>query len=562
MIGWAEARWRFRRGRAAYPDTQGVIALEFLGRADDALIDSVVEYHAALVGEPRSANDPADLEELVGDYRLARGLAATLTEWYRYRAVTFEDAAAAAGPRLRAHGIERSADLRRRLWEAANRSGGFANGEVRARLIATVAAEIGVEAAAIEGLIWLDHDRAATLEAVDARPSAERVRLAYNRHLLTAALLRADLVAVTAPTLDGATARRLLARCRRLGLVCDVESTDDAATEQLRIVLFGRPEAVGPSGGAGRRLASTTVDLLRSTTVEGHARIAIGQRRYALPLDRIVVEAIGGRLAREAPASYDSAAEARLHREWQVAAARGDHAGWQLEREPALLAVGGHIMAPDFCLDRDAQRIYVELIGFWTPEYVERKRRKLRAVATAGLPFLVGVDTALREDFTGLDLPTVWYDGELSWADLRLAAERFFGRRDRRLDHASDRLPAVLRDGEPHDLIPELALARDLGLHSADELAALLTARLAAMGEWRWLRGVGLIKTMALQAVAAELQAQLAQSGAMPLPIAVLWLADRLHVSEGAAEAALNALPGVAVDWTDLFAPAVRLASP
>jgi hypothetical protein len=41
------------------------------------------------------------------------------------------------------------------------------------------------------------------------------------------------------------------------------------------------------------------------------------------------------------------------------------------------LQAGKYAFIPDFSLERNDTRIYVEIIGFWTPEYLKHKIQKL-----------------------------------------------------------------------------------------------------------------------------------------------------------------------------------------
>jgi hypothetical protein len=51
--------------------------------------------------------------------------------------------------------------------------------------------------------------------------------------------------------------------------------------------------------------------------------------------------------------------------------------GWVVKREPTVLRAGQYAFIPDFSLERNGTRIYVEIIGFWTPEYLKHKIQKL-----------------------------------------------------------------------------------------------------------------------------------------------------------------------------------------
>ncbi len=81
---------------------------------------------------------------------------------------------------------------------------------------------------------------------------------------------------------------------------------------------------------------------------------------------------------------YDSGVE-QLFAEAFASLARSNAAeGWLLEREPEPLLLAAHgsasqaIFIPDFALTRDRHRLYLEILGFWTPSYRERKVQKLQ----------------------------------------------------------------------------------------------------------------------------------------------------------------------------------------
>ncbi|HWE95271.1 MAG TPA: DUF790 family protein [Tepidisphaeraceae bacterium] len=53
--------------------------------------------------------------------------------------------------------------------------------------------------------------------------------------------------------------------------------------------------------------------------------------------------------------------------------------GWKLSREGGILHEGQTTFVPDFVFRRaDGAEMFMEIVGFWTPEYLEEKRRTLR----------------------------------------------------------------------------------------------------------------------------------------------------------------------------------------
>jgi len=53
---------------------------------------------------------------------------------------------------------------------------------------------------------------------------------------------------------------------------------------------------------------------------------------------------------------------------------------WKIKREPTILKAGKYAFVPDFVLQRDGMKVYLEIVGFWTPEYLKKKVEKLKEV--------------------------------------------------------------------------------------------------------------------------------------------------------------------------------------
>ena len=50
---------------------------------------------------------------------------------------------------------------------------------------------------------------------------------------------------------------------------------------------------------------------------------------------------------------------------------------WQLKREPEPVIAGQQVIIPDFSFEREGSKLYMEVVGFWTEEYLQRKIAKL-----------------------------------------------------------------------------------------------------------------------------------------------------------------------------------------
>jgi predicted nuclease of restriction endonuclease-like RecB superfamily len=108
---------------------------------------------------------------------------------------------------------------------------------------------------------------------------------------------------------------------------------------------------------------------------------ALGARRQTLP--RVAPKRRGR------PPAYDSSWEEALARDFAQKLGE-ERAGWTLVREETPLTLGPEIFLPDFTLrHRDGREALVELVGFWTPEYLEEKIRKVRAAGLENLILVV-----------------------------------------------------------------------------------------------------------------------------------------------------------------------------
>ncbi len=68
--------------------------------------------------------------------------------------------------------------------------------------------------------------------------------------------------------------------------------------------------------------------------------------------------------------------------------------GWQITREPEPLVAGRYLYIPDFLLEKDGAKVYVEIAGFWTAEYLKRKIAKLGELKDTELMVLASTKMA------------------------------------------------------------------------------------------------------------------------------------------------------------------------
>jgi hypothetical protein len=83
---------------------------------------------------------------------------------------------------------------------------------------------------------------------------------------------------------------------------------------------------------------------------------------------------------------FDSKLEEDFYREW----GEQDNRDWQLQRETRILHSGQQVFIPDFeAIHKSGARVLIEIVGFWTPEYLSHKMHVLEQFKDQSIVLLV-----------------------------------------------------------------------------------------------------------------------------------------------------------------------------
>jgi predicted nuclease of restriction endonuclease-like RecB superfamily len=103
-----------------------------------------------------------------------------------------------------------------------------------------------------------------------------------------------------------------------------------------------------------------------------HATLETPRRGRQVGLDLSPADQLTSHLP--PPEEFDSQVEEAFARRWG-----GSREGWSLHREGEVLHRGQKVFVPDFVLRHDDGRlVLLEIVGFWTPEYLQAKFETLR----------------------------------------------------------------------------------------------------------------------------------------------------------------------------------------
>lgn len=347
------------RGDHAVPD--------WLGPQDHGWLRELVAEHERFVGRPRREL-VARLREPFGSYapRHKRLLASSVL-----------------GRLLRGRPASR---IPARL---AREHAALAKGRLllRADALAAAAAELAASPDEVEAALLADLPDERLVEFKESVPDlqelAARCNLLYAQSLLHRAL------AVTV-TLEGGS-RAVIRQAHLKGLLCACDEVGDAA----RITISGPLALHRHTTLYGRALAELAAFLPWTARFTCEVRCVVRGTEH-----RVVLASGDPIRPGTMPRTFDSRLEERFATEFAKLAPE-----WHVLREPAPLRASSGWVFPDFLLRHrtiPGREWYVEIVGFWTPEYL---RTKLAAFRDLALPRLVLCLDATRRCSPG-EIPT------------------------------------------------------------------------------------------------------------------------------------------------------------
>jgi len=340
----------------------GIVTPHWLSVRDHPWIGELIELHHAFVGEPRRRlYDRLDATPCMARASGSRLVAAVLDGFFGSEIVADVPPRAA-----RAAAFAAAADRAAR----GGRSG-------RAAALERAAAGFGVSPDALERSLFADLPGERRLKKPAAPVRVEECVLRCNLALAQAALSSSSAVTVA---LEG-HARALVRHARLRGLICTVEKRGTVAQLSISgpLALFRRTALYG------RHLAELVPLLAWSRDFRLEARCTVRGRE-----GRFILDPTAPLPPSTEPRRYDSRLEERFARDFLRLAS-----DWDVIREPEPVAAEGTLIFPDFALvhRRDPSRRWLlEILGFYTADYVATKLRRLRAAGLTRL--LLCIDAA------------------------------------------------------------------------------------------------------------------------------------------------------------------------
>ena len=328
-------------------------------------------------GKPRRAIESAveSLEGIRIDYKVLRGLASLLEEACEFRPPRELDY-----PRFR----ERVFTLAQARYPIVSRPD-LLHANTRERVLEGIASEIGCDPDAIDGLLYGDLPDNRILVSF-REPTPDALLRRYNLALAQAVLYNAVRMQIHLSgdyrtVFQYLRLSRLMHRIRPSG-------------RGYEITLDGPASLFSNTQRYGIRMSNFLPGLVLAAGwhMRADIRTPDGEKEFLL-------DDGSGLSSHYTPVPpFDS----RLEKEFYTKFSRKKRI-WTIEREGDLIVLGDQVMIPDFTFRHaDGRTVSMEIVGYWTPEYLNRKMEKIRRAGPDRL--IVAVNRSLncsRDDFEG-----------------------------------------------------------------------------------------------------------------------------------------------------------------
>ena len=336
----------------------------YLTARDDPWVRAVVQDFDAYVGRTvreRDAELPDRVRAVAREHgvlsRAADGVAAVLARRFRAKVDTQLD----------------PASVRSVVFEEAGRDNVFD----REGALARAAARLSTTVPDVVHALFADRPALRRVVEPPALPSASGIVETYNLALVQGFLLRSERVVVEVREHAHAVVRF----AKLAGLLC----TFDLGEKGTRLEVSGPLSILRHTTKYGFALASFFPAVVATTGFRVEARCVLRGEPVIVQIEA------SDRIARthRLPRDTDSAVERAIARD-----VRRLGGPWTTVREADAIRIGTKAFFPDFTLcHSDGFAALLEVVGFYTPEYLRSKLEALRGAA--GRPLLVCVDESL-----------------------------------------------------------------------------------------------------------------------------------------------------------------------
>src|SRR5215472_17506791 len=366
---------------------------------DISLADNIIKWfeesYKTRERKAQLTNKIGLFESEYGDYKLVRGLFTLLERRCKF----VKSREFIKNETYSPDAIVEAYTIRRKLFEKSSACDFALTTLKRDEIIESVASELGIDRQVVTNEMWSDLDENLVLEYFD-RITPTALLAWYNLALMQTLMF--SCTALQIALRGGSSWKEVLRHVKRVGLMYNIRnernkeidqtSSKDAKYYDYNIVcsLDGPLSIFKMTDLYGTAIAKVLPYVISAESWSLEAWIirnysSVGRKIYefhiskenAPPLIGLPDKIDSEKNITPKSSYFDSAAEEKFALRFQQSSS-----GWTLIREPdPIIVKNDRAFIPDFMFERYGRRIFLEIVGFWTDEYIKRKIEKLTSLS-------------------------------------------------------------------------------------------------------------------------------------------------------------------------------------
>jgi uncharacterized protein len=279
--------------------------------------------------------------------------------------------------------------IRKALFEESSRIQLALTESDRNRVLSKIASSMNVSTSLINEVMWNDQDENLIHEGFNSI-NREELLGTYNLSIMQTLLFNCTKLGFSVS--GGINWKRVLRDIKRLGLMYNLQEVDDnepdssnAKVYPLQCLLDGPISLFKLTDRYGTSIAKLLPSIITSDRWCMSAWIVrktmSGKKIYEFKMSFSEVPSllfIPSRGKDRSSPLFDSSVEAKFANKFEQSSN-----GWKLIREPdPLIVSNGTAFIPDFVFEKYDKRVYLEIVGFWTKDYLQKKIQKLKNIVS------------------------------------------------------------------------------------------------------------------------------------------------------------------------------------
>lgn len=297
--------------------------------------------------------------------------------------------------------------VRAKVYEIVNKSSkGFVSLENRGDLVTEIEKELNIPQSKLDELLYIDIDSEQILtKNEDVNPI--QLICYFNYDTIETVLCFALNLQIVMKKLPGYLAKNLVFISKKNYVYTDIKLSEEGYIISIEPPL----ELYRDTSSWGRNIANVATYILRTILreeIQFQLKATVRPRKrsakFSLSSESLpLLPSFKKSEEEEFKPEIDSKVENKFLKTWR------NYKGWKAKPEPEAIIAGKKMYVPDFLLQRGEKEVYLEIVGYYTMKYIQKKKMQMKELSRLGIPIIYLIDEDIKSNFSDVKVITATF---------------------------------------------------------------------------------------------------------------------------------------------------------